>query len=1002
LLRGAPCQSFTVHATQALEGVVGAIPHPKKASVWLERSLERLGRGEPQEIAALNQTLAALLTANAPVILHVEDLHEVGLERLEFWRRLALAVTRTRRVGLIVTSRAQPPEEFEVIRLAALTREASDALLETEAGTTLPREALAWLFEHAAGNPLYTLEFFRFLARQGFLWNDGQRWRWRTPERAVMPVTVEALIEQLLREAITTPALEDALHAKAVLGLEASDKLWAEVAGLAADDLSVAKRELEGQGVLSGGEFAHPLYREVTIHNLASVQRQSFARRALEVFKDDPKVAAGFLVDAELEPGAALEWLRGFIENARMLGDETRVAELLEQSVQYVPWHEKAKLASEAARTYMSRDLPAAIRMAELALQHDPTNPVFVFLMAEVHARRLDLSSAETILERLSLEDRRSPDFLIRLIELKSFARQYASGLEIWDEHRDALSVTLSPQSHYRIAYCMVMRDREPEALELVSKALDDHAGYKPHERADLLGIVAMCHSRSGAVEKAAQIFSQVILEYEKDGQPRRIGASYFNLAITLGQLGRFKEQLTALQHSTKNYEIYGDLYFIYRAKMTMANTLIYLGQYELAEDLLLESRAFINDQDFSTLTTYFNFLSNLYSGWSMPQSGILFRKYALAATETARRYGNNGHLVPSLANLINAEIELGNLEAADRLSLENLDVASTEENPEMSVNALRSRSRSLEASGRLTEATAMLEQAEQIARSSELYLETHLTGLKLAHLKHDLPKARAHHDWFEQRGLLRWVNEAHRYFPELVTDGTLQGSKRPAPAVLTNLEVLGPMQIRHDGITVPLRGGKRKQLLGLLLEARIRGRSEVTGLDLCDALYPLEPEEVALGALKATVFKIRSSLRPELIATTPNGYALGPVASDAEAFLQTGDTRLWRGPYLEDAALEGRDENVRDALYHALETSARALLEGDPADPQEAARLGRLLVLAEPYDLGVLDLACRALRASQNRKGLSRLYEDARTRMLEVGEVLPERSEAFLEAQPA
>lgn len=170
----------------------------------------------------------------------------------------------------------------------------------------------------------------------------------------------------------------------------------------------------------------------------------------------------------------------------------------------------------------------------------------------------------------------------------------------------------------------------------------------------------------------------------------------------------------------------------------------------------------------------------------------------------------------------------------------------------------------------------------------------------------------------------------------------------------------------------------------------------------MCDALYPLELEEAALGALKATVFKVRSSLGSDVIDTTPRGYALGAVASDAEAFLRTGETTLWRGTYLEDIGLEGRDENVREALHRALEVRVGALLEGDMTDAQEAARLGRLLVLAEPYDLIALDLACRALQASQNRQGLSRLYAEARSRLLEVGETLPERSAEFLRGSAA
>ena len=250
LLRATPCLSFTVHATQGLEPTIRKLPHPKKMSVWLEQSINRFERAEPFTADQLLELTVALLAANAPVILHVEDIHEATTERLEFWQRLASSLIRTRGVGLLVTSRTQPPEGFEAIRLLSLAREASDRLLETEAGATLPPDALAWIFDRAAGNPLFTLEYFRFLSRRGFLWNDGKRWRWRNPEREVMPSTVEALLERTLREPMDTPELEDVLAAKTMLPAGSSVELWTAVSGLDFEVWNAARNDLERRGIL--------------------------------------------------------------------------------------------------------------------------------------------------------------------------------------------------------------------------------------------------------------------------------------------------------------------------------------------------------------------------------------------------------------------------------------------------------------------------------------------------------------------------------------------------------------------------------------------------------------------------------------------------------------------------------------------------------------------------------------------------------------------------------
>jgi predicted ATPase len=273
LLRGTPCQSLRVHSTQALEVIVPQVPRPKKIPAWLERSLERLARGEPFETGAFVQTFAALLMANAPLILHVEDLHEATLDRLEVWQKLALAITRTRGVGLIATSRTQPPDGFEVIRLEPLNRAASDALLEAEAGAVLPVEALAWIFKLAHGNPLFTLEFFRFLARQGFVWNDGRHWRWREPERRLMPNTVEALIEQQLLKVNSTESVRRTLEVKALLPVGSPIAVLALVAELGESEIEAALGLLAQQGILIGMEFAHPLFREVRLATLRPVAR---------------------------------------------------------------------------------------------------------------------------------------------------------------------------------------------------------------------------------------------------------------------------------------------------------------------------------------------------------------------------------------------------------------------------------------------------------------------------------------------------------------------------------------------------------------------------------------------------------------------------------------------------------------------------------------------------------------------------------------------------------
>jgi hypothetical protein len=216
-------------------------------------------------------------------VFHIEDLHEASFERTELILALAQKVLHLPGVGLIVTSRSKPLPPFEAIRLEPLNRLETAHLLEVEAGAPLPPEALDWVFLRALGNPLFTLEYFRFLSRQGFLYNDGKRWRWRDPEREVVPVTVEALIERVLQPASQHPNLERLIGVKAMLGFQAPNAVLFEVLGISLQELQNLENELEGRGILRRGEFAHPLYRELGLGNLAIEARRQMARRAFKM-----------------------------------------------------------------------------------------------------------------------------------------------------------------------------------------------------------------------------------------------------------------------------------------------------------------------------------------------------------------------------------------------------------------------------------------------------------------------------------------------------------------------------------------------------------------------------------------------------------------------------------------------------------------------------------------------------------------------------------------------
>jgi DNA-binding SARP family transcriptional activator len=209
-------------------------------------------------------------------------------------------------------------------------------------------------------------------------------------------------------------------------------------------------------------------------------------------------------------------------------------------------------------------------------------------------------------------------------------------------------------------------------------------------------------------------------------------------------------------------------------------------------------------------------------------------------------------------------------------------------------------------------------------------------------------------------------------------------------------------MCISQNGTSQTVRGPKRQELLALLLEARLTGRGEIGRLELLDLLYPGIDEAQAASALKSTVHVIRASFGQNLIQTSPQGYALGPVTSDVEAFLDSGDTGLWRGVYLEGIAIE-RSENILTELQQALlaglsQATGVALRHGKTLTGEaEQIRLSKLLLSMDPYNLEGWRALLRGLHGSQNYRSLNRSYAECRERLGEVGETLPERWQEFV-----
>ena len=1003
LLRETPCRSLTLPAALPLTELVRTLPRPARLRTWTQAALEglqmgQIGTAQPADI------LSALLSQLAPFVLHLEDLHEADAARLELTCQLADAAARTPGAALLVSSRTPPPENWPdsalVLPLERLSPQGSAALLEAGAGAELPTEALAWIYERACGNPLFTLEYFRLLARQGHLWNDGHRWRWRLPPAGLLPVMVEALIERALLDAGADPRLAEVIGGRALLPSGTNRSLLAVLVALTPSELAEAEAGLERLDIFSNRDFVHPLYREMAFRMLSPERRCRLARRALAALWNDPFAASDFVEAAELESADASDWLLSAAAQRAAAGDEVGAARLRVRSLRYADGDVAAQLALKAAHGLKEVDVPEATRLAGLAVQTAQTRSEAIWLLSELLAAQGQGRLAERRLEQLPLDERAGPVFVARLLRLRAQDNQRL--IALLDEHPGVLAYA-DPRTVYLVgrslAYCGRIAEAQATAQELLARLNDPWARIMALK---VQSVVAQVQADFTVMER---LEGEVLELARPTGNLRLIDAALFNRAMALGTLGRSPEQTACLEEALAVCLELGDPTAAAIAQVSLGGALTEAGEYQRAETLLHEARTFLEGLDVSGyLMDCDCALSALYRDWQPPHGRVLATRYARAALEHARQLGDPRALAESLPIAALAEVWAGDLAAALALAEQGAALADQLAMPQMRQAAQAARGSALIGLKRPQEALETLRLAQTLALEMGDLLAAHRAGLELDHLSGDLPAARQRLAWFERRGLRAGADLARRLFPELIPPELISGGQPPqtessshnrSGGSVLRLEVLGEMRLMQGGAARPVRGRKRQELLALLTEARLSGRAESSKLLLLDMLYPGSPEAQSSAALRDLVHQVRTEFGSGTVLTTSGGYALGELSLDAAEFLAGGETRLWRGSYLAGLEMANRESTVQGALWLALHQRAAALLATAPA---EAARLGRLLIDADPYDPAALALTLRALRASGDYRGLNREYAKAQLRLREVGDSLPATWTQFLE----
>jgi tetratricopeptide (TPR) repeat protein len=615
------------------------------------------------------------------------------------------------------------------------------------------------------------------------------------------------------------------------------------------------------------------------------------------------------------------------------------------------------------------------------------------------------------------------PASTIRWLEVLLEARYRldddAGVLEIWESH-PGLQMQAGVALQVRVGYALTQLGRFDPARELYQKILE--TTLSAEDRAWVLSAAAIVELDAGDLNAAANGFSVALEAFDDLKNPssemlaRRV-ATLANRSMVRYRLGQFTAAIQDLELVLAHHSQNGDGRSFAEAQTNLGTYLIAQAEFERAEEVLLEARAVLEritvgsghkGENPRRLSLAEQGLVQLYLEWGPPHGAALALRHAMAAERAARAVQNPANLAQTLFYCAWAEAVHGRPERAQSMSDELEQLASELGLKPMRVLANWLHGLAGERLGRLAESLERIQTSsdQMAALGHQAYAQR--LALELDRIRNDTDGARARgNDLLTFPG---WMAVARRYFPEAFASKELLPTKPLAKSSgkvtvrasepcqarghLPRLNVLGTLrlEINNEAITPPALQGKI--LLAVLLEARVTGRDGVNTLELLDALYPEYEEGRGLGALKQLVFRIRASLGKSAILRLSDGYSLGALETDAETFLSTGATHLWRGPVLSDLP-EDIASGLRDALAQALERRAESLPE---TDPQEAVRLAEIMRESDPYDQQALRHHLRVLEVSTDLRKLERTYAQARDQLSEVGEDLPESWREYLQ----
>ena len=216
---------------------------------------------------------------------------------------------------------------------------------------------------------------------------------------------------------------------------------------------------------------------------------------------------------------------------------------------------------------------------------------------------------------------------------------------------------------------------------------------------------------------------------------------------------------------------------------------------------------------------------------------------------------------------------------------------------------------------------------------------------------------------------------------------------------------LLGPLEVRSEGVVLQLGGPKQRALLALLLVDA--GRAVSTDR-LIDALWGENPPRTATTSLQNFVSQLRKHLGPDLLVTKPPGYLLrveplqldvnrvhALLAEAREALPGERATKLrdaldlWRGPPLEEFGFEGFAQGEIARLQELRLTLLEERIDADIEAGRAGEVVGELVALVGEHPLRERfreQLMLALYRSGRQAEALDAFQEGRRVLVEELG----------------